>query len=135
MDIYVKAGQLVERLGTNDPFTIADLLGIEVTVMPLKSLKGLIVNTGNRKHIGINSQLAFYNQKFILAHEIGHHLLHPAEFNYFCIRDHTYFVNGKYEREADLFAFCLVNPGINRELFNQAKQLNRQGLVRFLFTI
>lgn len=128
MKIFVAATELIKTYGTNDPFELADHLSIRTEVIPLLALKGLIVNAGVRKYIGINSGLPREEQKLVLAHELGHYTLHPVQFNYFYLREHTQFVNGKYERQADLFAFCLLYPKIDAKAYEYAKRLNRDGL-------
>jgi len=43
----------------------------------------------------------------VLAHELGHSFLHEGMGFYF-IRDNTFWLEGKFEKEADIFAATLL---------------------------
>lgn len=53
------------------------------------------------------------NREFILAHEIGHAILHDIEMWYF---SRLGFSKAIYEKEADYFAFKLLNKIIDKTL-------------------
>lgn len=108
MNVKKAATELIKKYNTRDPFKIAEYLGLKVFFFPFNDIKGLIISFGSSHYIGINSNLPYQEQKFVLAHEIGHHQLHSPNYNYFFIRDNTHFINGKYERQANLFAFFLL---------------------------
>ena len=50
--------------------------GIEIRRGALGEVSGLITRNGSRTVIGINSDQAPTRQRFTMAHEYGHHLLH-----------------------------------------------------------
>ena len=60
-----------------DPMTIANKLGIEVELAILEDdLSGMAFVEGNRRLIWVNKSHHENRQRFTLAHEIGHHVMH-----------------------------------------------------------
>lgn len=97
---------------------IARTLGLEVKYEPLEGdLSGCIVRQGGKAIIGINSQQHENRQRFTLAHEIGHYLLHQEDDMFV---DHAFKMNRKgsstngacsfVESEANCFAAELLMP-------------------------
>ena len=61
-------------------------------------------------------------EKYCLAHELGHAILHE-QLNWAFLSQNTYFVTEKYEREADLFAaYLLLGSPIKEKLQNKSLQ-------------
>lgn len=59
-----------------------------------------------RKYICLSEKLQnaeFWQQEAVIAHELGHILLHP-QYKSFCMAGRTYFPNSHKEDEADQFA-------------------------------
>ncbi len=100
--------RLIRKYKTRCPHELADYLGIEVFEYAFKKIRGLIFYLNGRKIIGVKANLPEPEKRAIIAHEIGHKELHPANVGYFFIKENTYFVPGRYEREADLFAAMLL---------------------------
>ncbi|WP_294379138.1 ImmA/IrrE family metallo-endopeptidase [uncultured Clostridium sp.] len=48
-----------------------------------------------------------YDLRAVMAHELGHAILHSSDFTFF-LHDHTLYSRGKFEREANLFATDLL---------------------------
>ncbi len=99
---------LIQKYKTRCPYELADYLGIEIFEYTFRKIRGLILSIGERKIIGVKTELPEQEKRAIIAHEIGHERLHPANVGYFFIKEQTYFVPGKYEHEADLFAAMLL---------------------------
>jgi Zn-dependent peptidase ImmA (M78 family) len=92
-------------------------LGLEVRAGDLNDVSGLLVRTGDTAIIGVNSTQARVRQRFTIAHELGHFLLHEGIQHHV---DHTYRVNFRSEVsssatsvdeiEANFFAASLLMP-------------------------
>lgn len=93
--------------GTNDPFVIANYLNIEVFRCPLGRISGYYKYLKRHKCIYINSDLEDSFSKVVMAHELGHAVLHPKENCAFMSR-HTLLLTSKIERQANLFAAHLL---------------------------
>lgn len=63
----------------------------------------------NHRYIFINQSLPEHGQRLVMAHELGHALLHRKENCYF-IRNKTLLLNSKKEIEANKFAMELLLP-------------------------
>lgn len=60
--------------------TIARAFGATIHREPFDgNLSGMLLQSDGRKIIGVNSLHALTRQRFTIAHEIGHMLLHPPE--------------------------------------------------------
>lgn len=106
--VRAAAAGLCLRYGTRCPYELADHLGIEIIEFSFKKLKGLSLAFKNQKIIAVNSNLQHHEKKFIIFHEIGHLELHIPFIGHYFIKEKTYFVSGKLEREADLFAATIL---------------------------
>ncbi len=90
------------------PEVIAYGLGIELYFYELPSqISGILYNHKNNPMILINKKDNLLRQRFTIAHEIGHFLLHDSN-------SKIYFdypiENSKIEREANTFAASLLLP-------------------------
>jgi Zn-dependent peptidase ImmA (M78 family) len=100
--------KLILKYKTRDPFVIAEAENIIVQEKELPYItKGMAVKVLRRKYIVINHTLHSHEKKYVCAHELGHHLLHDVQ-NHRFILENTLNPNGKYEREANEFAACLL---------------------------
>lgn len=93
--------------GTNNPFVIADYLNIEVFRCPLGRIAGYYIYLKKHKCIYINSELEESFSKIVMAHELGHALLHVKE-NCAFMSSKTLLLTSKIERQANLFAANLL---------------------------
>ena len=96
------------KAGTSDPFAIADQLGILYQICDLQ-FEGCYMFLKNHRYIFINENLPEHEQRLVMAHELGHALLHRKENCYF-IRNKTLLLNSKKEIEANKFAMELLLP-------------------------
>lgn len=113
--------KLIKRCGTSDPFSLAKELNIVVLNVPLGELKGFYMYLKKNRTIFINSDIEDIEQRrVVLAHEIGHALLH-TKINCYFMQKNTFLNTSKYEIEANRFAAELLvsdeiiksNPGMN----------------------
>ncbi|MBR1779075.1 MAG: ImmA/IrrE family metallo-endopeptidase [Clostridia bacterium] len=102
---------LIKKYKTRSPFEICDRLKIHIVFsgdLP-SGVNGVYLNLSDcGKIILINSSLKKCKLEKICAHELGHAILHTNlnSFNY----DHSLSSEeGKFEKEADLFAFFLLD--------------------------
>lgn len=105
-----KIHKLITKYNTRDPFKLSYLLNIDLIKYPLHhKIKGIFVfdSKTDTSHIVTNSSLNYMMERFIIAHELGHALLHPCVSRYF-IEDSTLFLPNKFEQEANLFAAELL---------------------------
>lgn len=81
--IYAKARATLQVYwGRNTPVNlkrVAKRMGITLEYLPLnQKLSGMSFIEGEKAYIGVNSLHSSNRQRFTIAHEIGHHVLHEA---------------------------------------------------------
>ena len=99
-----KAAALRRKLGLHgrvDAEAVADILGLEVVPWPMEVQQEMQMG----RFIGVAERLDARWRRWVIAHAIGHQLLHSG--NHLWIRDHTS-LGGLYEREAEDFARALL---------------------------
>lgn len=81
------------------------------------SVSGVLVIKDNQGIIGVNTNHHPNRQRFTIAHELGHYLLHPGESGVFMDRSPVFFRDSssseggdQREREANAFAAELLMP-------------------------
>ncbi|MEV2661841.1 ImmA/IrrE family metallo-endopeptidase [Paenibacillus larvae] len=104
--------QLVQKLmkthGTNDPWKITTERKIVVLFEDLgKNVLGYYTCINRIPCIHINNQSEDFLIAFSVAHELGHHLMHPGVNTPF-LKKNTLFSIDKIEREANRFALHLL---------------------------
>lgn len=101
------AEDLSVRYGTTEPFELAEKMDITVFFRPLVDIGGYYMMLKNDMKIAvIDSGLPRHLQKFVLAHEIGHSLLHPEQ-NALMLKS-LLWATDRQEVEADRFAVNLL---------------------------
>lgn len=97
--------------GTNDPRRIAEYLGIHIIIAPLGSASGYYKYMKRIRFIFINEDILENEAQFrvVMAHELGHALLHRNENCTFMAR-HTLLSTSRIEQEANKFAAQLLIP-------------------------
>ncbi len=108
-DAKKKAASLIRRFHTNDPFTLADALGIHILYSDLGGTWGCCTTYKRIKFIHINTKISEEKQRFTCAHELGHAVLHPG-MSLPYLKAHTLFSPAVYERQANTFAVELLLP-------------------------
>lgn len=107
MSINEKVGQLIKKYNTNDPFKIAECLGIKIVYEPLGSILGYYSKSHRTKVIHINASSCEQRQLSTCAHELGHAVLHPNENTAF-LKANTLYSTDKIEVEANTFMIELL---------------------------
>lgn len=109
MNEYIRntVKKLINKYKTTAPAELAECLNIMVIYEPLGSVWGMYKYIKRNKLILINSSLKEQEQRYVLAHELGHAVLHTKS-SCFCygLNINTY----KKEYEANIFsAELLIN--------------------------
>lgn len=102
--------KMMKKYKTRCPFEIAENKNIIIRYEALpEHIKGMTVRVLRRRYILLNKSNSFVWNRFVCAHELGHHLMHPGH-NYQFIKE-SLFVANKFEREANEFASnLLIDP-------------------------
>lgn len=120
-EIKKMVNKLIKRYETRNPFLLANMLNMVVFNVPLGDLQGCYLYLKKHRVIYINSDIEDESiRKIVLAHEIGHALLH-TKVNCCFMQNNTLLNTTKYEIEANRFAAELLvpdevikdNPGMN----------------------
>lgn len=107
-DIKKIVARCVKQTDTRDPFLMADRLGILYQVCPL-AIDGCYMYLKKHCYIFINQDLPEQEMHLVMAHEVGHAILHRKQNCYF-LRNKTLFCTNKLENEANRFAAELLIP-------------------------
>ncbi|WP_242970368.1 ImmA/IrrE family metallo-endopeptidase [Blautia sp. An249] len=99
----------VKKFDTRNPFEIADRLKIEYIIGSLGNYSGCYLYLKKHRCIFLNSELSEHDMLFVMAHELGHAILHRTENCYF-IRNKTFLSTERIEQEANTFAAELLIP-------------------------
>lgn len=99
--------KLYKKYYTTNPIELAKCLNINVIFEELGTINGYYNTAFRQKFIHINSNLEEHKQKFTIAHELGHAILHPKSNTPF-LRENTLFSIDKLEIEANLFDVNLL---------------------------
>lgn len=122
-DIKEIVAQYKRKFGTNDPFEIADYLGVLYQIGNL-NFEGCYMFLKNHRYIFLNQGLPEHEMRLVMAHELGHAILHRKENCYF-IKSKTLLLNSKNEIEANKFAMELL---IDDSLLKENKDLTIEQL-------
>lgn len=131
--IREKVKKIVEIHKTNDPFKIAEKIGINVIYGEFeRKIKGVYISNENEVIIAINSIFNKNKQKIILAHELGHHFLHNENFNLLRSRD----LFPKYsieEIQANKFAseLLIYNADTDSDYIKSLNSYDRKQLLQY----
>jgi len=108
MNDYVKrvVMNLKKKHNTNCPYELAQQLDVVLIIVPLGKPLGMYKYINRRKVIWLNSSMNEEEKRYVLAHEIGHAILHPKSS---CFFSSVKNINtSKKEYEANLFAAELL---------------------------
>lgn len=99
----------VKKFDTRNPYELAKCLNVEVQVGQLGSRAGCYMFLKNHKCIFFNEDLEEKEMLLVMAHELGHAIMHRKENCYF-IRNKTLLLTSRIEIEANTFAAELLIP-------------------------
>ena len=100
---------LIRKYNTQNPFKLAEALNIEYIIGSMGKCSGCYLYLKRHRCIFINEDLSDIDMLFVMAHELGHAILHRAENCYF-IRNKTLLSTECFEKEANIFAAELLIP-------------------------
>lgn len=109
MDIKKRADKLARFFKSRNPFEIIRGLNVILVYYPLDGVRGFYQYFQRNNIIYIDERLPEHEKKFVLAHELGHMMLHKGT-NAIFMDTRTHFNSSRYETEADLFAMYLLVP-------------------------
>jgi len=110
IDIKAISIGVIEEYGTNDPFKLVDLMDIPLLFHELpETIDAYRLNN----IIVINKNLDYVKQKWVLAHEIGHYILHDNCDTYGRYASNSLLIKEKIENEANFFASELLLSDID----------------------
>lgn len=103
--------------GSRDPVAIAEFAGIGIHICPLGDIAGNYMLLKRKRWILINDSIDKDSPFFrvVVAHELGHALLHRTE-NCAFIKRHTLLLTSGIEREANMFAAELL---VDKDLISE----------------
>jgi Zn-dependent peptidase ImmA (M78 family) len=114
-NIPLRVRNLINKVGSTDPYDIADYLGIKIKTVDTPSyVNGFWQQILTHKFIFINQNLCEWQRKAVIGHELGHIILHP-EYSYFCMNRRTYYCSQRHENEADYFSIELCSYSMDIE--------------------
>lgn len=99
--------KLIRKYKTTNPYDLASCLNVLIFEVELKNTLGMYRYINKTRTIFINSNLSDEVKRFVLAHELGHAILHTKE-NCFYLRYNTFIKTSTYEVEANKFAAELL---------------------------
>ena len=99
---------LCNKYNTRNPFQIAGSLGVLYQIGAI-GCDGCYIFLKNHRYIFLNQNLSESELILVMAHELGHAILHRKENCYF-IRNKTFLSISKIEKEANTFAAELLIP-------------------------
>ncbi|MGL5595868.1 ImmA/IrrE family metallo-endopeptidase [Cetobacterium sp.] len=100
--------EIVYEWGSEDPFRLCKCLGIRIKYGDYGTIKGAFSLILNKKCIFLNDSLSDSDKIIVLAHELGHAILHSDESTQELLMFEHMVKPGKLENEANLFAFSLL---------------------------
>jgi len=114
--------ELIEKTGSTDIYDIISSFSINIKKHPGKTFYCQI---NGKKYIYLDENLSEDITPFVLAHELGHAVLHKEEIYHYSPLSIT---KTATEREADYFAFKLldkeIDPSYEYTISQYAKMLN-----------
>ena len=108
VDIKQLIHNLDKKYKTLDPYELAEAMGIIIHRMELGNTRGFCYTSRRIKQIILNNNLPEWTERFVLAHEIGHLVMHPKHSAPFL--QSTFFSMDRFEIEANKFATELIIP-------------------------
>ena len=99
----------IKKYKTRSPYELADLMGISIHRCELGTIRGYYSKKFRIKQIVLNCNLSEKDERFVLAHELGHAIMHE-NLNTPFLMENTLLSKNKFEKEANTFAIELLVP-------------------------
>ena len=107
--IYDSVTEITKKYKTRDPFAIAQAMDVDVDFADLGSLKGFYIVYKKGRFIVINKTLTDTLSGIILAHELGHDVLHRNLAENGGLKESSFFdMKSRPEMEANICAANLL---------------------------
>lgn len=126
--VELKAEETLKKLGISDvPIPVEEMAGklqIKISRAPSSDFSGLLIRKDGRALIGVNSNEPRVRQRFTIAHELGHFILHTQKDTFVDYRDNKKeIMRTPKEWQANMFAAALLMPRVElvRNFINIAK--------------
>lgn len=107
MDIKAMVNKLIRKYKTRNPFEMIKGMNVILLFYPLEGVRGFYQYFQRNNIIYIDEELSDNEKLFVLAHELGHMMLHKKS-NAIFMDTRTQFNTTKYEIEANKFAMELL---------------------------
>lgn len=126
MRIKRRVEQIVRKYRTRDPFEMIKGMNVILVYYPLEGVHGFYQYFQRNNIIYLDERLSKNEQRFVLAHELGHMFLHKKA-NAIFMDTRTQFNTDKFELEANTFAIDLLLPDSLLEEYNEftVEQISR----------
>ena len=109
MNVHSIVERTIKKYKTRSPYELADLMRISISQCELGTIRGYYSKKFRIKQIVLNCNLSENDERFVLAHELGHAIMHE-NLNTPFLTEKTMLSKNKYEREANTFAVELLVP-------------------------
>lgn len=109
MRIKRRVEQIARKYRTCDPFEMIKGMNVILVYYPLEGVHGFYQYFQRNNIIYLDERLSENEQRFVLAHELGHMFLHKKA-NAIFMDTRTQFNTDKFELEANTFAIDLLLP-------------------------
>lgn len=110
MYISEQVQKLIKRYKTTSPYAICELKNIAIFYDELEpDVRGFYQYYKRKSMIHLNANIDVNLQRVVLAHELGHAVLHK-DYNCVFLSRHTYMAKNIYEYQANLFSAELLLP-------------------------
>lgn len=109
MNVHSIVERTIKKYKTRSPYELADLMGISIHRCELGTIRGYYSKKFRIKQIVLNCNLSEKDERFVLAHELGHAIMHE-NLNTPFLMENTLLSKNKFEKEANTFAIELLVP-------------------------
>jgi len=107
--IFDTVTDFTKKYNTRDPFVLAEAMDVDVDFADLGTLKGFYIVYKRGRYIVLNKSLTDSLSGIILAHELGHDILHRHLAENGGLKESSFFdMKSKPEMEANIFAANLL---------------------------
>ena len=102
--------RIIKKHKTTNPFVICEQKNIDILYDDLEpDVRGFYQYYKRKSMIHLNSNISEEEQRIVLAHELGHAVMHKG-YNCIFLSRYTYMTKDIYEHQANLFAASLLLP-------------------------
>lgn len=124
-DVKYLVEKLIKRYETTNPVQLCQALGIHLLQADIQPIKGYYTNSNRIKMITTAYGLSYKEKNIVIAHELGHSILHNDISTTF-YHNFTRLNVAKIENEANIFAMYLTlkNHEYDLEYINNIQEIS-----------